>query len=155
MDTEKNNYYLDYFEKAFIVISRKMADIDFEKSPSPEKLGIETLAVILGITGMNKGRVLIEMNLETANTIACIINSEPEISIMDIYVTLAEFSNIVSGRAITYINNEYPKSSLRLTPPAIFSGSNLEISTPKLKFENTYLKSEPGIVHINIGFESR
>ena len=59
---------------------------------------------------------------------------------------VAEFANMFCGRATTYANNEYKEREFWLTPPAIFSAENLEITSPSIESESAYYKGEQGYI---------
>ena len=81
------------------------------------------------------------------------MNGEPLEDDADIYPGLAEFTNMVSGNGIIAINNHYIGNDLRLMPPAIFIGENLEVTTFKVDSILRSYQTEHGEVQIEVGFE--
>ena len=59
----------------------------------------------------------------------------------------------VAGSGITLLNNTLKGSNLRVTPPAIFSGRNMEITTHKLQSSTEFFNTSFGSLRIEIGFE--
>jgi CheY-specific phosphatase CheX len=109
-------------------------------------------AVIVGISGEKKGRVLIDMCLDTALELARKIVSDFNDEDFALF-TIAEFCNIASGGATTLINDEFRGRSLRLAPPSIFAGSNFKLFSPKLNSILLSYDTRFGKIDFHIGFE--
>ena len=56
---------------------------------------------------------------------------------------VSEVNNIISGNAITGINNEF-LMDLRLAPPVVFAGRDLVISIPRLRSFSSWGETEFG-----------
>lgn len=153
MDADKFGTFLECVEKSFENVAKDMADIIFQRNDKVDALGKDTVSVIIGVVGANKGRILIEMERSAAKVLAESINGEPFDNYLELYLALMEFSNIFCGNAVTLINNTYRGSDLRLTPPAIFAGVDVEIMTPNIGSKNVLCKCEYGDVLLDIGFE--
>lgn len=153
MEKEKFDIFTQYVKKAFETVSLELTETEFNNADSEFKISDTSLIVIIGITGKNKGRILFETSLITAKKISEIMNMEPLENDNDLYLYMGEFANIVSGRATTYINNHFRGSEIRLTPPAIFAGDNLDITTPNIQSQGICYYNDIGNVRINIGFE--
>lgn len=112
------------------------------------------LTTVLGITGQCKGRFLLNMSLETARAIAQRINQEEFEYIDDtVLYSITELTNIVSGKIITLINDMFKEYKLRLTPPGVFCGQGIEITSPSFQALSVILNTEVGPIDINIGLE--
>lgn len=114
--------------------------------------GERKIAVVVGVVGRNRGRILLEVREKTALAITEGMNEGPLDEEMELYWFLAEFANMFSGKAITSINNQFKGSDLRLTPPAIFAGEDLELTTPNVQSQSTVYVGD-GLARVNIGFE--
>ena len=124
--------YLSQFSTSFIEVIQSMTGLAGEwQEVAPCLPAITegmTLVSLLGLTGSSRGRVVMEMNSETAQEIAQLMNDE-SLKPMDpmIFYSLTELCNIFSGKAITQINNGPDRPGLRLTPPNILVGEKLQI----------------------------
>lgn len=80
---------------------------------------------IISLAGAAHGRVIFDMDLNTAMNLGRHLIGE-EIDGMDGLVSssIAELSSMAIGRAISQINNN--GNHLRMTPPIVIKGSNLE-----------------------------
>lgn len=153
MDTEKFNIFKEYVKTAFVQVSSELLDCECTLCNSAMPADDNKVVVIIGITGKNKGRILLESDLKTAKNITEIMNFGPMENKIDLYLYIAEYANIFSGRATTYINDHFKESEVRLTPPAVFSGKSLDITTPNVQSECVFYMGEFGGVKIDIGFE--
>jgi CheY-specific phosphatase CheX len=112
------------------------------------------MVVIVGITGARPGRMIMDTGRETARQISQLINGESyDIDDQFILYTMAELANIVSGKAISHINNMYRGLGLRLTPPGIFRGDLLQVSSPRINAEMISISTPLGDFSLSVGFE--
>lgn len=153
MDQEKFKYYCTCIENALQRLMSDFKDIQFtrknEMGPSNEK----KLSAIVRVVGQSKGRVHIEVSETLTKKLFEYANGEPEEDEMDLCFYLAEFTNIIAGNGVTFLNDAYKGSDYRLTPPAIFAGDNLDISTPKVLSSVLNYVTEFGSLRIEVGFE--
>ena len=125
-----------------------------EISVQPSTLASAGIAVVIGITGSKRGRVILDTGRETAKKLADLMDGEVyDINDEFITYTIAELTNIVAGQAITVINNMDKGLSLRLTPPSIFFGDNLYLTSPKVEAKVIKLSTAQGDVWFSVGFE--
>ncbi|MDD3269136.1 MAG: chemotaxis protein CheX [Syntrophomonadaceae bacterium] len=112
-------------------------------------------SVIVGFTGGWKGRFFLDMSGETAMQIASILTGEDYSSVADEEVLLsgAEIGNIISGNAITDINNSQPGLNLRLTPPSVFAGDSLSMFNVRLNSSSVLIDTSAGAIKINVAVE--
>lgn len=140
-------------ETAFQEVSDILLGYSAVKCSEAKDMEEKTFCVIIGTVGRNKGRILLEAGAGTVKMITENMNGEPSGNIMDMYMCLSEFANMVCGNAVTLINNKYKGSELRLTPPAVFSGSGMEITTPNIQSSCSHYLCEYGPILLDIGFE--
>jgi CheY-specific phosphatase CheX len=112
-----------------------------------------TVAVVVGVTGSKKGRILLKAGFETARRFAEQMNAGEDCTPTDVYLSIAEFANMFSGRALTQVNNASESPALRLTPPALFVGRRLAIITPSVRSFQLYQVCECGGLTVEVGFE--
>jgi len=111
------------------------------------------LAVIIGITGARSGRIILDINMETARQLSEVFNGETGLEEDNIIDSMAEFANIVSGHGITQVNNLQTNLALMLTPPSVFRGNKINITSPKINAEVVEIDTPAGSVKISVGFE--
>lgn len=154
MEQEKFQEILHITEKAFEEVSMELLESEFIKCARficdyPYKV-----AIIIGITGSATGRLYLECDLETAVKVALTMNfgerlDEPN----DVYTYLAEFGNMIGGRATTYMTEKFQNNEFRLSPPAIFSGKGLETLSPNIQSKMIYYNGKLGRFFVDVGFE--
>lgn len=92
----------------------------------PTTTSMSGMAVFVGITGDLSGRILFNMNKETALKVASILNDEDLLEVDDIFVaTIKEFTNMVAGGAINDLSTKH--IDLDLTPPSIMISSKMSL----------------------------
>jgi chemotaxis protein CheX len=112
------------------------------------------MASIITFAGAKKGRLLIDLEPNLALCMANNIMGEKYNNIKNQMVLslVAEVNNIISGNAITEINNSY-LMNLRLAPPVVFAGKDVVISIPKIKSLTSWGNTDYGRIRINIAWE--
>lgn len=158
MEDNRDNY-ISHFGNAFKETFSDMAGLTCLISDAQMQPAVITsagLAVIVGMTGARPGRIVLDVSQETAQKIAEVINDE-DYGINDEFIiyTIAEMTNILSGRAITAINNMDKSLKLRLTPPSVFWGDKLFITSPKLQAEVINILTPDGEIRVSVGLEGR
>ncbi len=117
-------------------------------------IGITKGRIINDAVSLGKGRILLDMPKETAIKITENIYEEKYDDINnEVFESIAELSNMIAGGGITQINNKNRGLNLRLTPPSIFAGEDLEINSPKLNAVGVNFKLSFGEISLNIAFE--
>ena len=119
---------------------------------SPGGISTRGVAVIVGITGGNKGRVLLDMSLDTAMELGKQLDPDFTDKSFALF-TVSEFCNIASGGGITMMNNNSKGLGLRLAPPSIFTGVNSRIFSPNLKAVWLSYNTRFGKIDFHIGIE--
>jgi chemotaxis protein CheX len=125
------------------------------KSKSMPMLGV---AAIVGLAGDVEGRVLFDMDHATAIGIAsgmlAGMDMEPVNDLNDMArATLTELANMITGQAVTKLHNLGFKFDL--TPPAIFTGENMQISDPDFEALIVPMEVPMGKVEINVAIRER
>ncbi len=153
MEEQKLNYFYQYLVEAFQKVALEMTGINYAPANDFPLTDEKKISLIVGLVGQNKGRVLLELNEGLALKIFEEMNGAPPDDDLELYLYLAEFANMVSGNGITCINNTFKSIDLRLTPPAVFAGKQLEITSPKVSSAGGIYRSEYGSVRLEIGIE--
>lgn len=154
LEKEKFNTLVSFIKKSFEDVTEELLETKYSICNASEEKDNAKVCIVIGITGKNKGRILLQSDFESASNFAMAMNGndffeDPK----DMYLFLAEFSNMFCGRAATHINNEFKEREAWLTPPAIFSAKKLEITAPSVQSEKIHYKGEQGCFLIDIGFE--
>lgn len=146
------SYFCDLMDAAFARLTADKEDLRFSKADGPLEIGGRKFSTVIGVVGYYKGRMQIEMDKNLACKLYETMNGEPVDEEMDLCYYLAEFTNILTGNGITDWNNAFKGISLRLTPPAVFVGDNLDLLTPEVSTASMGYQSDYGRMKIEIGF---
>ena len=149
--------YINPFVEAAFNVLREVLNEEvkrgelFLKSTSQPVLGV---AVIVGLTGDVEGRVLFDMKKEVALAIASQMNGE-ELSTMDdlAKATISELANMITGQAVTKLHDLGFKFDL--TPPAIITGENMEVSNTGVEALIVPVELQAGKIEINVAVRER
>lgn len=126
-------------------ISPKRGTLELKKNT----VYLKGIAAIVGITGDLSGRMLIDFEIPTALKIASLMNMMEFTEINDmVRSTIQELANMISGRAITKLNNS--GFSLDITPPTICEGKDTIITNSNLSVISIPFTSEIGDFYINL-----
>ncbi len=146
------------FVTSVIDIIKEMTDVEIEGMDSmveePGEIPSLGISSIITFAGGKKGRLLMDMEPTLALHMANTILGEQFHDVKDHMVlsAVAEINNIVSGNAITLINNRL-SMNLRLAPPVVFAGKDAIISIPKLSSQTAWGNTVHGRIRINVAWE--
>jgi chemotaxis protein CheX len=62
-------------------------------------------------------------------------------------------ANVISGNAITAVNNAQPGLNIRLTPPSVFMGEDMSIFNVRLSSWSVIMQTDAGVIKINVAVE--
>ena len=141
--------YINPFVEAAFNVLKEVLNTDVKrgdlylKSSSMQIMGV---AAIVGLAGDVEGRVLFDMTKATALAVASGMNNE-EMKVVDdmVKATITELANMITAQAVTKLHDLGFKFDL--TPPALFTGENMEISNS--------LEVEALIVPMELGSEGK
>jgi len=153
MNEDKFSKFLNCFDISFQEVIQEMSGFQVSRCNEVKIPSEKKFSVVIGIVLANKGRILFEAEQNLVERITEGMNGEPLDNEMDTYFYLAEFTNTFCGNALAQINNKYKDNELRLTPPALFVGTNMRIITPNIQSDSICYTSEFGQAVLNIGFE--
>lgn len=143
------------FVRASNNVFRDMLDLTIHKGQAEaegDSFISQGFTVMVGLTGGWEGWFFLDMSQETAIKLASLMVGEEYHSVEEEEVLLAgaEIANIISGNAITDINNIHSGSNIRLTPPSIFAGDNMSMFNVQLNACSVLLQSDIGNVKLNV-----
>ncbi|TVQ23711.1 MAG: chemotaxis protein CheX [Spirochaetaceae bacterium] len=153
--------YINPFVEAATSILREVLQCDvtrgelYLKSTASPVLGV---AAIIGLAGDVEGRVLLDMNRKTAVEIASAMlasmEMEPITELNDLgRATITELANMITGQAVTKLHNLGFKFDL--TPPALVTGDNMEISNTNVEALIVPMEVPQGKIEINVAVRER
>lgn len=153
-------YINPFVESAYSVLQEVLqeevhrGDLYLKSSAMPV-LGV---AAIVGLAGDVEGRVLFDMSQETAIKIASKMledmEMEPVTKMDDMArATITELANMITGQAVTKLHNL--GFSFDLTPPAIFTGENMEVSNTDVEALIVPMDLPMGKIEINVAIRER
>lgn len=153
-------YINPFVEAAFVVLQESLqTDVKrgelYLKSTSVPVLGV---AAIIGLAGNVEGRVLLDMTRNTAIAIASgmlkSMEMEPITELNDLgRATITELANMITGQAVTKLHDL--GFSFDLTPPALFTGDNMEISNADVEALIVPMETPHGKIEINVAIRER
>lgn len=149
--------YINPFVEAAFNVLREVLNADvrrgelYLKSTSMPVMGV---AAIVGLAGDVEGRVLFDMDKPTALKIASVMNGEDLPNFDDLVkATITELANMITAQAVTKLHDLGFRFDL--TPPAIFTGENMEISDAEVEALIVPMETEQGKIEINVAIRER
>jgi len=123
----------------------------------PTSMSIMGVAALVGLAGDVEGRVLFDMTKDTALQVAGTMNSET-FTVLDELgkATIQELANMITAQAVTKLHDLGFKFDL--TPPALFTGENMEVSTNLGQVEALVVPMELaslGKIEVNVAIRER
>jgi chemotaxis protein CheX len=122
--------YINPFVEAAFNVLKEVVNTDVKRGDlylKSSTMSIMGVAALVGLAGDVEGRVLFDMTKETALFVASAMNGE-EMQVLDemVKATITELANMITAQAVTKLHDLGFKFDL--TPPALFTGENMEIS---------------------------
>ena len=149
--------YINPFVESAFNILKEVLDTDISrgelylKATSMPVLGV---AAIIGLTGDVEGRVLLDMSMETAISIASTMNAE-EFDELDALgkATIAELANMITGQAVTKLHEL--GYAFDLSPPSLITGDNMVVTDSGVEALIVPLQLPQGKLEINVAVRER
>ncbi|MDR2144047.1 MAG: chemotaxis protein CheX [Treponema sp.] len=127
--------YINPFVEAAFNVLKEVLNADVKRGELYLKsttMSIMGVAALVGLAGDVEGRVLFDMTKETALKIAGTMNGEQFTALDELAkATITELANMITAQAVTKLHDLGFKFDL--TPPALFSGENMEISNREVE----------------------
>ena len=160
-DTERGDLmrveYINPFVEAAFNILKEVLGVEIKrgelylKSSSQPVLGV---TAIVGLAGDVEGRVLFDMAEKTALAIASQMNGENLSALDDLAkATITELANMITAQAITKLHDL--GFQFDLTPPAIFTGENMQVTDPELEALIVPIEMKLGKIEINVAIREK
>lgn len=153
-------YINPFVESAFNVLKEvlnaevKRGDIYLK----PTSMSIMGVAALVGLAGDVEGRVLFDMSKDSALYISGAMNGETFTQLDELAkATIQELANMITAQAVTKLHELGFKFDL--TPPALFTGDNMEVSTNLGEVEALIVPMElgggKGKIEVNVAIRER
>jgi chemotaxis protein CheX len=154
--------YINPFVEAAFNVLKEVVNTDVKRGDlylKSSTMSIMGVAALVGLAGDVEGRVLFDMTKETALFVASAMNGE-DMKTLDemVKATITELANMITAQAVTKLHDLGFKFDL--TPPALFTGENMEISN-NLDVEALIVPMELGVgsksgkIEINVVIRER
>jgi chemotaxis protein CheX len=150
--------YINPFVEAAFNVLKEVLSTDVKRGDLYLKsttMSIMGVAALVGLAGDVEGRVLFDMTKTTALNIAGAMNGE-EFSVLDdlAKATITELANMITAQAVTKLHDVGFKFDL--TPPALFTGENMEISNREVEALIVPMElGATGKIEINVAIRER
>jgi chemotaxis protein CheX len=152
-------YINPFVESAFSVL-KEVLNADVKRGEiylKPTSMAIMGVAALVGLAGDVEGRVLFDMTKETALHVAGAMNQEQFTALDELAkATIQELANMITAQAVTKLHELGFKFDL--TPPALFTGENMEVSTNLGEVEALIVPMElgrNGKIEVNVAIRER
>jgi chemotaxis protein CheX len=150
--------YINPFVEAAFSVLKEVLNTDVKRGDLYLKsttMSIMGVAAIVGLAGDVEGRVVFDMTKQTALGIAGVMNGEPFAAMDEMAkATIQELANMITAQAVTKLHDLGFKFDL--TPPALFTGENMEISNHEVEALIVPMELGPlGKIEINVAVRER
>ena len=152
-------YINPFVESAFSVL-KEVLNAEVKRGEiylKPTSMSIMGVAALVGLAGDVEGRVLFDMSKSTALFIAGSMNGENFTAFDELAkATIQELANMITAQAVTKLHDLGFKFDL--TPPALFTGENMEVSTNLGEVEALIVPMElsaGGKIEVNVAIRER
>ncbi|MDR1400656.1 MAG: chemotaxis protein CheX [Treponema sp.] len=151
--------YINPFVESTFNVLKEVLNIDIKRGDLKLKntsMQIQGVAAMVGLAGDVQGRVLFDMSQETALFVAGVMNGA-EFTVFDEMAkdTIQELANMITARAVTKLGGLGFRFDL--TPPTLFTGDHMEVST-NIKVEALVVPMElggKGRLEVNVAIRER
>jgi len=152
-------YINPFVESAFSVL-KEVLNAEVKRGEiylKPTTMSIRGVAALVGLAGDVEGRVLFDMTKDTALHVAGAMNQEEFATFDELAkATIQELANMITAQAVTKLHDLGFKFDL--TPPALFTGDNMEVSTNLGEVEALIVPMELGSngkIEVNVAIRER
>jgi len=153
-------YINPFVESAFNVLKEVLNSSNVKRGEiylKPTSMSIMGVAALVGLAGDVEGRVLFDMTKSTALFVAGTMNGDTFTTLDELgKATIQELANMITAQAVTKLHGLGFKFDL--TPPALFTGDNMEVSTNLGEVEALIVPMELGTngkIEVNVAIRER
>ena len=121
---------------------------------SPAPAPSRGVAAIVGLAGQVEGRVILDMDRETALRLAVRMNGEPMATLTPLAQdTLAELASMMAGRAVTTLHDRGVR--LQPTPALLMVGENMTVASSGAALEALVIPLQTGLGEVVVNIAVR
>lgn len=149
--------YINPFVESAVNVLKEVLNTDIKrgelylKSTTMPVLGV---AALVGLAGDVEGRVMFDMSKQTALAVASTMNGEQLASLDELAkATITELANMITAQAVTKLHDLGFRFDL--TPPALFTGDNMEVSDHEVEALIVPMETPQGKIEINVAIRER
>ncbi|MCL2188866.1 MAG: response regulator [Defluviitaleaceae bacterium] len=128
-----------------------------EEEQPDDKFTSEGITCMINVIGKFSGRMMISLSKACATGLAVATLKRELQSDMELSNFMMELANVVSGNAISVLNTIISKRNrsygLRLSPPSVFEGKDVQVFPPEYKTQTIVAESTFGKILLNVGFK--
>ena len=150
-----NIEFINPFVEASYEILKEVLQVDIRREDIYLKdriTEIQGVSALIGLLGCAEGRLLLDMNTDTAIKICSMMTGETYTTVDEMVInSITELANMITANAVTKLHNR--GYNLNLTPPSIIKGNNVEIADKDLETLVVPLQLPFGKVEINIALK--
>lgn len=153
---ELKNTYKDAFSESLVTYLQRATSDSVECKESykhPSDFKSSGLSVTIGFSGVFKGRMIIDTDIKTARNISFKEYNTENISYDEIVEYWVETTNVIAGNAISLLNSINRAFGLRVAPPTVFHGEDLNIVLGNIESTSFNIKTDCGDLYINVNFQ--
>ncbi len=152
------NQHMPIFIKSTVNVFKEMLDLSISSGQvanEGEGFLSQGLTVMVGFCGGWRGWFFLDMSQTAALKLTEILIGEQYETVAEeeVLLSAAELGNIISGNAISSINNSQPGLNIRLTPPSVFAGEEMSLFNVRLSTRSVIMQTEVGTIKINVAAE--
>jgi len=152
--------YINPFVESAFTILKEVLNTSVKRGEiylKPTSMSIMGVAALVGLAGDVEGRVLFDMTKSTALYVAGAMNGEVFTNLDELAkATIQELANMITAQAVTKLHDLGFKFDL--TPPALFTGDNMEVSSNLGEVEALIVPmelGENGKIEVNVAIRER
>jgi len=152
--------YINPFVESAYAVLKEVLNSEVKRGEiylKPTSMTIMGVAALVGLAGDVEGRVLFDMTKESALFVAGKMNGESFSALDELAkATIQELANMITAQAVTKLHDLGFKFDL--TPPALFTGDNMEVSTNLGEVEALIVPMELGAgikIEVNVAIRER
>lgn len=116
---------------------------------------VDGCTAISGFKGRFDGRFLLNLSIPTALKLHNTLTGNVEDKLTDdVLFTVSKIGNMIARNAVTRINDEFNSANVRLSPPSVFAGKDMEFFNFKINNFNIILNTQHDFIRINIAVKN-
>lgn len=153
---ELKNNYEDAFQETLVTYLQRATKSPVKcKTTREHAADLKSLGVSIsiGFSGIFKGRMIIDISVETARNIFKTESNLGELEETEVIEYWMESTNVIAGNSASLLNSINRAFSIRVSPPTVFHGYDLNIVLGTSDSVSYYIETSCGNLFVNVGFQ--